>query len=122
VNLYLDRILLMAKPIPVLPEGCPVQFRTTVHGMIFAGRDKHLQSLVTGESLYLIPDLPDQEEPGVWVHREGGDLLGHLPPEVGFWLGPWLLNGGGVNARAIKIYGSDVPSWRRFLLEIDCLV
>ena len=90
--------------------------------MVFAGRDQHLQSLEAGELLYLIPDPPDQEEPEVWVHRKGGDLLGHLPSEISAWLAPWLLNGGGANARAIKIHGSEVPSWRRLLLEVHCLV
>ena len=112
----------MIDPTPIFPDGCPMQFRTTVHGMIFAGRDKHLQSLVAGESLYLIPDPPDQKEPGVWVHRKGGDIIGHLPSEISFWLGPWILNGGGVKANAIKVHSSDVPSWRRLLLEINCLV
>ncbi len=90
--------------------------------MVFAGRDKHLQSLETGEPLYLIPDPPDQEEPEVWVHREGGDLLGHLPSEISSWLAPWLVKGGGAKAQAVKIHGSEVPSWRRLLLEVHCLV
>ncbi len=88
--------------------------------MVFAGRDRHLQGLEAGSSLYLVPDPPDQDEPEVWVHCEGGDLLGHLPPEISAWLAPWLLQGGGADARALKIHGSEVPSWRRLLLEVHC--
>ena len=104
------------------PEGCPPRFRATVHGIIFSGRDRHLEVLEAGEVLYLIPDPPDQEGPDVWVHREGGDLLGHLPSEISAWLAPWLLGGGGASARALKIHGAEVPSWRRLLLEVSCSV
>lgn len=107
---------------PPFPRGRPQRFRATVHGMVFAGRDRHLHGLKTGASLYLIPDHPDQEAPEVWVHREGGDLLGHLPSEISAWLAPWLLQGGGADARAIKIHGSEVPTWRRLLLEVHCAV
>ncbi|MEE2669085.1 MAG: hypothetical protein VYD78_03700 [Gemmatimonadota bacterium] len=107
---------------PPFPEGCPPRFRATVHGIIFSGRDRHLEVLEAGEVLYLIPDPPDQEGPDVWVHREGGDLLGHLPSEISAWLAPWLLGGGGASARALKIHGAEVPSWRRLLLEVSCSV
>ena len=110
----------MSQVRPSFPDGCPRRFRTTVHGTIFAGRDRHLERLEAGEPLYLIPDPPEQETPEVWVHREGGDLLGHLPPEISAWLAPWLLEGGGASAKTLRIYGSDVPSWRRLLLEVYC--
>jgi len=122
VNLELNARTSMIGNTPPFPEGRPPHFRTTVHGMVFAGRDRHLQGLETGASLYLIPDPPDQEAPDVWVHREGGDLLGHLPPEISVWLAPWLIEGGGAHARAIKIHGSAVPTWRRLLLEVHCAV
>ena len=112
----------MTSRAPPFPEGKPVQFIATVHGMVFAGRDRHLQGLEPGASLYLIPDPPDQEDPDVWVHREGGDLLGHLPPEISMWLAPWLIEGGGADARALKVHGRDVPTWRRLLLEVQCAV
>ena len=105
---------------PPFPDGRPPHFRATVHGIAFADRDRHLEALEAGDSLYLLPDPPDQETPEVWVHRPGGDLLGHLPPEISAWLGPWLAEGGGASAKALKIHGSDVPSWRRLLLEVSC--
>ena len=105
---------------PPFPDGRPPHFRATVHGIAFADRDRHLEALEAGDSLYLIPDPPDQETPEVWVHRPGGDLLGHLPTEISAWLAPWLSEGGGASAKALKIHGSEVPSWRRLLLEVSC--
>jgi hypothetical protein len=112
----------MKKARPPFPDGCPLQFRATVHGIVFAGRDRHLTELEIGDVLYLIPDPPDQDVPEVWVHREGGDLLGHLPSEISAWLAPWLMRGGGADAKALKVHGEDVPSWRRLLLEVSCSV
>ena len=110
----------MSRHRPPFPDGRPAHFRATVHGIAFADRDRHLEAVEAGDSLYLIPDPPDQEAPEVWVHRRGGDLLGHLPPEISVWLAPWLSEGGGASAKALKIHGSDVPSWRRLLLEVSC--
>lgn len=70
--------------------------------------------------LHLIPDPPGQEPPDVWVHLQDGDPVGHLPPEIARWLAPWLLQGGAAVARALRVQGSDVPSWRRLLLEVSC--
>jgi hypothetical protein len=105
---------------PAFPVGHPRSFRTTVHGTVFAGRDRHLESVHAGDPLYLIPDPPGQEPPGVWVHVEGGDPVGHLPPEIGAWLAPWLRLGGGAEATALKVRGAEVPSWRRLLLAVTC--
>lgn len=96
-------------------------FRATIHGMVFASRDRHLESLETGQALLLIPDPPGQEDPKVWVHCEGGDLLGHLPMEIGEWLAPWLIEGGAVQARVIRVHGPEVPSWRRLFVEVLCV-
>lgn len=70
--------------------------------------------------LHLIPDPPGQEAPDVWVHLQDGDPVGHLPPEIARWLAPWLLQGGAAVARALRVQGADVPSWRRLLLEVSC--
>lgn len=110
----------MASEPPSFPRGCPRQFRATVHGTVFAGRDRHLESVRVGDTLHLVPDPPCQEAPEVWVHLPGGDLVGHLPPEIGVWLAPWMLRGGRARARALSVQGRDVPSWRRLLLEVDC--
>lgn len=58
------------------------------------------------------------DEPGVWVHLPGGELLGHLPPEIEAWLSPWMLRGGRATSQALRVSGEDVPSWRRLLIEV----
>src|SRR5688500_16417505 len=100
------------------PHDGPATFRTTVHGTVFGARASHLDELAVGEELVLIPDPPGEEEPAVWVHLRGGDPIGHLPPEINAWLAPWLLHGGTASATTVKIGGSDVPSWKRLLIEV----
>ncbi len=112
------RTIDMARTHPDFPAGRPREFRSTVHGTVFADRERHLDSLHAGDALYLIPDPPGQEPPAVWVHVETGDPIGHLPPEIGFWLAPWLRRGGGAQARALRVRGAEVPSWRRLLVEV----
>lgn len=108
------------RPLPPFPSNHPASFRTTVHGTIFGDRAALVDRLSEGEELLLLPGPPTDDEPGVWVHRCGGDLVGHLPPEIEFWLAPWLLRGGHARARAVRVSGQDVPSWRRLLIEVDC--
>lgn len=108
------------KPPPLGPEK-PRTFRTTVHGTIFAGRDRHLDQMETDDELILIPDPPTEPEPGVWVHLPDGDPLGYLPREIGRWLAPWILRGGRTSTRVIRVEGPEVPSWRRLLIEVRCL-
>jgi len=110
----------MSRTLPPFPTGRPTSFRATVHGTVFAGRDRHLSRMSEGDRLHLIPDPPIQEEPEVWVHLESGEPVGHLPPEIGSWLAPWMLRGGGARARVLRVKGSDAPSWGRLLVEVDC--
>ncbi|MEX0979502.1 MAG: hypothetical protein WDZ89_00310 [Gemmatimonadota bacterium] len=106
---------------PPFPPHQPRSFRATVHGTVFAGRDRYLDEVNPGDTLYLIPDPPVQEPPEVWVHLPSGDPIGHLPPEICSWLAPWLMSGGAARARALRVSGSEVPSWRRLLLEVSCV-
>jgi hypothetical protein len=106
--------------IPPLPQNQPATFRTTVHGTVFGDRSTHLAEVDQGDPLVLIPDPPMEEEPAVWVHCTSGDPLGHLPPEINRWLAPWLLRGGAATATAVRVRGSDVPSWKRLLIEVHC--
>jgi len=103
---------------PPFPQGRPPLFRTTVHGTVFGRRAEHIAEVAEGESLVLIPDPPGEEDPAVWVHRAGGDPIGHLPPEINGWLAPWLLRGGSASAVVIKVRGPDQPSWKRLLIEV----
>ncbi len=106
---------------PELPARRPSHFRATVHGTVFAGRERHLEGLRAGDDLVLIPDPPGGDDPAVWVHLRSGDPVGYLPAEISAWLGPWLNQGGAARARAVKVSGADVPSWRRLLLEVWCI-
>lgn len=107
---------------PPFPQGKPPCFRSTVHGTVFAGRERFVDGLAEGDSLRLVPDPPVQIDPEIWVHLESGEPLGHLPAEIASWLWPWMSRGGVAEARALSVRGSDVPSWRRLLLEVSCLV
>jgi hypothetical protein len=108
------------RPLPPFPEDRPARFRATVHGTVFAERALALERLETGDGVVLIPDPPVEEEPRVWVHLTTGEPVGYLPTEIGDWLAPWLLKGGGARARVLRISGADTPSWRRLLVEVAC--
>jgi len=112
----------MPRRCPPFPYGHPPLFRSTVHGIVFAGRDRFVDDLHDGDRLRLIADPPVQDEPEVWVHLASGEPIGHLPPDIGAWLWPWLSRGGMATATLLRVRGSDVPSWRRLLLEVSCVV
>jgi hypothetical protein len=105
---------------PALPPDRPRHFFATVHGTVFGDRPRSVDALEAGDELVLLPDPPVTDDPGVWVHGQGGDLIGHLPPEIEVWLAPWLLRGGRASARAVRVSGDEVPSWRRVLIEVRC--
>jgi len=110
----------MPRTLPPFPHGRPRCFRSTVHGTVFAGNDRHLDAISEGDPVALVPDPPGQDDPEVWVHLPTGEPVGHLPPEINLWLWPWLRRGGAVSARALRVHGGDTPSWRRLLLEVSC--
>lgn len=99
--------------------GAPV-FRATVHGLPFADRARHLGDLRPLEELLLVPDPPGTGAEDVWVHLARGDLLGHLPSEIGRWLAPWMRRGGSARARVLRVGDETVPSWKRLLVEVTC--
>lgn len=112
----------MAYRPPPFPADCPARFRSTVHGTIFAGREQLLDDLTEGDPMTLVPDPPGQDDPEVWVHLPSGEPVGHLPPEIGAWLWPWLRRGGRARAQAQRVRGTDTPSWRRLTLSVECSV
>jgi hypothetical protein len=105
---------------PPLPPEHPEHFFATVHGTVFGERSERVDALRAGDELVLLPDPPVTHPPGVWVHRSDGAIIGHLPPEIEHWLAPWMLRGGAVTAKAVRVSGAEVPSWRRVLIEVRC--
>ena len=98
---------------------CPAEFRATLHGIAFAGRERHLDTLEEGDPFLVVPDPPGGEEPGVWIHLPSGDPVGHLPPEIATWLWPHLQAGGGAQARVLRVHGAETPSWRRVVVQVE---
>lgn len=109
------------RTLPPFPLNQPATFRATVHGTVFGARASVVDRVAEGEELLILPGPPLDDDPGVWIHRYGGDLVGHLPPEIESWLAPWLLRGGRAIARALRVRGRDAPSWRRLVIEVECL-
>jgi hypothetical protein len=105
---------------PFPPPPAARVFRATVHGLAFLGRAELLARVREGDPLLVLPDPPVQPEPQVWIHLPTGEVLGHLPDEIARWLAPWLLGGGRARARAVRVGGPEVPSWRRLVVEVAC--
>jgi hypothetical protein len=95
-------------------------FRTAVHGTVFARRTEVVHRLHAGDRLILVPDPPGTDNPAVWVHASGGDVVGHLPPHISPWLVPWMLEGGRAGAYVDKVGTDDVERWRRLIIEVRC--
>jgi hypothetical protein len=103
-----------------LPLERPPTFRATVHGTVFGERANHLEEVTAGDPLVLIPDPPGEDDPAVWVHLQAGDPVGHLPPEINQWLVPWMMEGGSASATALRVRGTETPSWKRLVIEVRC--
>ena len=106
----------MRTPIPSYADN----FRTAVHGTVFAKRTEVVHRLKRGDTLILVPDPPGTDDPNVWVHARGGDVVGHLPPDIGAWLAPWMLEGGRCRAEVEKVGTDEVASWRRLVIAVHC--
>lgn len=96
-------------------------FVAQVYGTVFAGRAEAVRRLSVGDSLILVPDPPGVDEPAVWVHAVGGDLLGHLSPDINAWLAPSM----GADTRCsatVEHIDHDplVASWKRLAIRIHC--
>lgn len=97
------------------------EFRAPVYGTVFGRRSEALHRLHEGDRLILVPDPPGAEPPNVWVHAPGGDVVGHLSPDVSAWLAPWMLEGGRCGAVVSRIGGEDVASWKRLVVTVRCV-
>lgn len=95
------------------------QFETAVYGTIFAGRSAAVARLHTGDALILVPDPEEVHPPNVWVHAPGGDVLGHLAPDINKWLAPHMLDGARYRANVVTIGAADTESWRRLIIHVE---
>lgn len=100
----------------ILP-GAP-EFRTPVYGTVFGERARVVHRLKEGDRLILVPDPPGAEPPNVWVHARGGDVVGHLSPDVNAWLAPHMLAGRCYGAEVSRVAGEDVASWKRLVITV----
>jgi len=96
------------------------EFETPVYGTIFGQRTDVLHRLRVGDRLILVPDPEGTDEPNVWVHAPGGDVVGHLSPDVNAWLVPWMLEGGRCGAVVAQVGGDDVASYKRLIISVRC--
>jgi hypothetical protein len=96
------------------------QFETPVYGTVFGRRTDVLHRLKAGDQLILVPDPPGTDDPSVWVHAPGGDVVGHLSPDVNAWLVPWMLEGGRCAAVVSQVGGDDVASYKRLIITVRC--
>jgi hypothetical protein len=102
----------------ILPETS--EFQTPVYGTVFANRSAVLRRLTPGAALILVPDPPGIDDPTVWVHAAGGDVIGHLSPDLSSWLVPWMLAGHSCRAVVARVGGADVASWKRLIIDVRC--
>ena len=93
-------------------------FRAPVYGTVFGHRTEVVHRLRTGDRLILVPDPPGTVPLWVWVHARGGDLVGHLSPDLSSWLAPAMLNGRCYGAEVSEVLGDDVASWKRLVITV----
>jgi hypothetical protein len=97
------------------------EFQTPVYGTVFGTRGSVVERLRDGDPLILVPDPPGTDEPSVWVHAPGGDVVGHLSQEVSSWLVPWMLDEDGrCSAEVAHVGGADVASYKRLIITVRC--
>jgi hypothetical protein len=102
----------------ILPETS--EFRVPVYGTVFGNRSAVVRRLSVGDELILVPDPPGIDDPSVWVHASGGDVVGHLSAELNSWLVPWMLAGHRCRAAVAQVGGAEVASWKRLIIEVRC--
>jgi hypothetical protein len=96
------------------------EFDTPVYGTVFGQRAVVLGRLQPGDHLILVPDPPGTDEPSVWVHAPGGDVVGHLAPDINAWLVPRMLAGERCGATVAHVAGNDVASYKRLIITVRC--
>src|SRR5262245_20133001 len=97
------------------------EFRTPVYGTVFGRRTEVVHRLSPGDHLILVPDPPGVYPPTVWVHARGGDVVGHLSPDVNSWLASSMFAGSCYCAEVVLVRGDDVASWKRLVILVKCV-
>jgi hypothetical protein len=100
----------------ILPDT--PSFETPVYGTVFGERSRVVLRLREGDQLILVPDPPGVEQPSVWVHAPGGDVVGHLSPDVNRWLAPRMMEGARYGARVRSIGQPGTESWKRLVIAV----
>ena len=97
------------------------EFRTPVYGTVFGKRTDVVHRLREGDQLILVPDPPGTEPPNVWVHARGGDVVGHLAPDINRWMVPRMLRGVRYSAIVANVGQSGTASWKRLMIAVERL-
>lgn len=77
-----------------------------------------LARLTVGDRLILVPDPAGVEPLSVWVHASGGDVIGHLAPDINRWMVPRMLAGARYSASVLSLGAADTESWKRLIVSI----
>ena len=93
-------------------------FDAPVYGTIFAGRAEVVRRLAAGDPLILVPDPPGVVNPSVWVHAPGGDVVGHLAPDINRWMVGEMLAGARYAATVQAVAGTGTESWRKLVISV----
>ncbi len=100
----------------ILPDA--PRFDAPVYGTIFGDRLAAVQRLAEGDSLILVPDPAGVDPASVWVHATGGDVVGHLAPDINRWLVPRMLDGARYAATVQSLGAAGTESWRRLVISV----
>jgi len=100
----------------ILPDT--PHFETPVYGTVFAARAAVVRRLKEGDRLILVPDPPGVDDPSVWVHAPGGDVVGHLSPDVNAWMAPRMIHGTRYAAAVSSVGAPDTESWKRLVIAV----
>ena len=93
-------------------------FQTPVYGTVFGRRSEVVHRLQEGDRLILVPDPPGAYPASVWVHARGGDVVGHLSPDVNSWLAASMLSGACYGAEVAEVRGDEVASYKRLVINV----
>lgn len=101
----------------ILPDAN--RFEAAVYGTVFASRSAAVARLSVGDRLLLVPDPEGVDNPSVWVHAAGGDVVGHLAPDINRWMVGQMLRGARYAAHVVSLGAPGTESWKRLIISIQ---